>query len=402
MLESPFAFYRGGAAIMAADLDGTPTSGFQVQCCGDAHLANFGGFEAPDRTMVFDINDFDETQAGPWEWDLKRLAASLVVAARDRGFDDEVARRSVAEATRRYRTAMRDFAALRNLDVWYARLDLDGIIGRWGAKVSKADTARLENLARKGRSKTSLKAFDKLTEAVDGTLRIRNDPPLVERLDAFLPAVEAADMEARTRQWVQAYSRSLPPDRRHALAGFRLIDFARKIVGVGSVGTRCWIALFLGRDSGDPLFLQIKEAQNSVLSPYVGKSKNANQGQRVVTGQHLMQAASDILLGWARGDGIDGVRRDFYIRQLWDGKISADLTTIDLAMLPIYGQMCSWTLARAHARSGDRLAIAAYLGSGDAFDRAIVEFALAYADQNQKDFDTAKAAARAGRFVTAP
>ncbi len=401
MLESPFAFYRGGAAIMAADLEGTPTSGIQVQCSGDAHVANFGGFESPERRMVFSINDFDETLPGPWEWDLKRLAASLVVAARDRGFDDAIARRSVAEATRRYRTAMRDFAAQRNLDVWYARLDLEGIIGRWGADVSKTDTVRLENVIRKGESKTSLKAFAKLTETVDGTVRIRNDPPLVERIDAILPAAEAAALEARTRQWMQAYSRSLPSDRRRVLDGFHLVDFARKVVGVGSVGTRCWIALFLGRDQGDPLFLQIKEAQNSVLSNYVGKSKYANQGQRVVMGQHLMQAASDILLGWERGVGIDDVRRDFYVRQLWDGKISADLTTIDVAMLPIYGQMCSWTLARAHARSGDRVAIAAYLGSGDVFDRAIVEFALAYADQNQRDFDAATAATRAGQFVTA-
>jgi hypothetical protein len=208
-------------------------------------------------------------------------------------------------------------------------------------------------------------------------------------------------MEARTREWMQAYSRSLPPDRRRVLADFKLVDFARKVVGVGSVGTRCWIALFLGRDQGDPLFLQMKEAQNSVLAQHLGKSKYANQGQRVVMGQHLMQAASDIMLGWERGVGVDGLRRDFYVRQLWDGKISADLTSIDVALLPVYGQMCSWTLARAHARSGDRVAIAAYLGSGDVFDRAIVEFAVAYADQNQKDFDAATAAAGAGQFVTA-
>jgi uncharacterized protein (DUF2252 family) len=400
MLASPFAFYRGGAAIMAADLEGTPTSGIQVQCCGDAHLANFGGFESPERTLVFDVNDFDETLPGPWEWDLKRLAASIVVAARDRGFDDEIARRSVSEAVRRYRSAMREFAAQRNLEVWYACLDVQGIASRWGDDVSKADSVRFENLARKGRSKTSLKAFAKLTEQVDGRVRIKNDPPLVERFEAFLPEGQAADMKAQTRQWIQAYSKTLPPARRRVLADFQLVDFARKVVGVGSVGTRCWIALFLGRDQGDPLFLQIKEAQNSVLAQYLAKSKYANQGQRVVMGQHLMQAASDIMLGWERGVGIDGVRRDFYVRQLWDGKISADLTTIDPAMLPIYGQMCSWTLSRAHARSGDRLAIAAYLGSGDTFDRAIVEFALAYADQNQKDFDAATAAVRDGQFVT--
>jgi len=351
--------------------------------------------------MVFDVNDFDETLPGPWEWDVKRLAASVVVAARDRGFDDAVARQSVAAAARRYRTAMREFAAQGNLEVWYANLDVEGVIGRWGGDLTKSDTVRLERLVRKGRSKTSLKAFDKLTERVDGTVRIRDDPPLLEHLETYLPANEAATLEAQVHQWLLAYSRSLRPDRRRVFDSFTFVDFARKVVGVGSVGTRCWIALFLGRDQGDPLFLQIKEAQASVLSPYVGKSKYANHGQRVVMGQNLMQAAGDILLGWDRGEGVDGVRRDFYVRQLWDGKISADLTTIDVAMLPLYGQMCSWTLARAHARSGDRIAIASYLGSGDAFDRAIVEFAMVYADQNQKDFDAATAAAHAGHLVTA-
>ena len=402
MLESPFAFYRGGAAIMAADLAQTPSSGIEVQCCGDAHLANFGGFQSPERTMVFDINDFDETLPGPWEWDVKRLAASLVLASRSREFGDAVARAAVAQAVGRYREAMRAFAAMRNLDVWYARLDMNGIIERWGANVSKARIARMERNVEQARAKNSLKAFAKLTERVEGTVRIRHDPPLVERFEAFLPPGEAVDLTDRARLWVSTYRRTLEPDRRRVLDGFRIVDFARKVVGVGSVGTRCWVALLVGRDHDDPLFLQVKEAEASVLEPYLGKSKHTNHGQRVVAGQRLMQAASDIFLGWARAEGPDGRPRDFYLRQLWDGKLSADLTTIEPGVLPIYGQMCSWTLARAHARSGDRIAIASYLGAGDAFDRAIVEFALAYADQTTRDFDAARAAAQAGVLATVP
>jgi uncharacterized protein (DUF2252 family) len=402
MLESPFAFYRGGAAIMAADLAGTATSGIDVQCCGDAHLANFGGFQSPERTMVFDINDFDETLPGPWEWDIKRLAASLVLASRSRGFDDALARLAVLQAVGRYRRAMRDFAAMRNLDVWYARLDLSGIVERWGANVSRARLARMERNVQQAREKNSLKAFAKLTERVDGTVRIRHDPPLVERFEAFLPEGEAGDLEDRARGWISAYRRTLQPDRRHALDGFRIVDFARKVVGVGSVGTRCWVALLIGRDHDDPLFLQVKEAEASVLEPYLRKSKHTNHGQRVVSGQRLMQAASDIFLGWERAEGPDGRPHDFYLRQLWDGKLSADLTTIEPGVLPVYAQMCSWTLARAHARSGDRIAIASYLGAGDTFDRAIVEFALTYADQNTRDFDAATAAAEAGVLATMP
>ena len=401
MLESPFAFYRGGAAIMAADLAGTPTSGITVQCCGDAHLANFGGFQSPERTMVFDINDFDETLPGPWEWDVKRLAASLVLASRARGFDDTIATSAVGQAIGRYRHAMREFAAMPNLDVWYARLDLTGIIERWGANVSKARIAHMERNVQEARSKNSLKAFAKLTERVNGTVRIRHDPPLLERFEDFLPEGEAADLEERTRRWIQAYRRTLEPDRRRVLDSYRIVDFARKVVGVGSVGTRCWVALLVGRDHDDPLFLQVKEAEASVLEPHLGRSKQANHGQRVVLGQRLMQAASDIFLGWERAEGTDGRQRDFYLRQLWDGKISADLTTIEPGVLPIYGKMCGWTLARAHARSGDRIAIASYLGSGNTFDRALVEFALAYADQNSRDHAAARAAADAGRLPTA-
>jgi uncharacterized protein (DUF2252 family) len=402
MLVSPFTFYRAGAAIMAADLDETSTSGIQVQCCGDAHLSNFGGYESPERRMVFDINDFDETLPGPWEWDVKRLAASLVIAAQDRRFDETVARDATAAAVRTYRISMREFAAQRNLEVWYAHLDLDRFVSRWGAEVSKGDLSRMQNNIRKARSKDSLKAFAKLTEPVDGTVRIKNDPPLLERFESIVSADVLAVFETTARQWIQTYSKSLPPDRRHVLATYRIVDLARKVVGVGSVGTRCWIVLFLGRDESDPLFLQVKEAEASVLATYAGKSRYANQGQRVVMGQRLMQASSDVFLGWERGVGVDGQRRDFYVRQLWDGKLSADLTTIDPAMLHVYGQMCGWTLARAHARSGDRVAIAGYLGSGETFDRAIVEFALAYAGQNAADYEEAKAAASDGRLPVEP
>jgi uncharacterized protein (DUF2252 family) len=401
MLVSPFTFYRGGAAIMAADLAHTPRSGIQVQCCGDAHLANFGGFESPERIMVFDINDFDETLPGPWEWDIKRLAASLVIAAQDRTFDESVAREAAAAVVRAYRVSMREFAAQRNLEVWYTHLDLDRFVARWGAEVSKSDISRMQNNIRKARSKDSLKAFAKLTERVDGTVRIKNDPPLLERFESFAPDEIVASFDASARQWIQTYSKSLPPDRRQILSTYRLVDLARKVVGVGSVGTRCLIGLFLGRDADDPLFLQIKEAEASVLAPHLSKSRYTNQGQRVVTGQRLMQASSDVFIGWARGEGVDGLQRDFYVRQLWDGKLSADLTTIDPALLHVYGQMCGWTLARAHARSGDRIAIAAYLGSGDTFDRAIVEFALAYAGQNAADYKDAQAAARDGRLEVA-
>ena len=399
MLASPFAFYRGGAAIMAEDLAQTPTTGIEVQCCGDAHLANFGGFESPERRMVFDINDFDETLPGPWEWDVKRLAASLVIAARDREFGHAVGRQLVAAAMRQYREAMREFATMRNLDVWYARLDLDGILRRWGSVVSKSGLAAMQRSVDRARAKDNLRGLAKLTERVDGEVRIRNDPPLVERFDHFLPPGDADQFEEMTRRWLAGYSRTLEASRRHFLAGYRVVDVARKVVGVGSVGTRCWIALLLGRDDGDPLFLQVKEAEQSVLESHVHKSKVVNHGERVVQGQHLMQAVSDIFLGWDRGDGFDGVARDFYVRQLWDGKLSANLATIDVALLQVYAQMCGWTLARAHARSGDRIAIGAYLGSGASFDNAIVEFAVTYADQNQRDYDAALDASRTGKLA---
>jgi uncharacterized protein (DUF2252 family) len=401
MLVSPFTFYRGAAAIMAGDLATTPDSGIRVQCCGDAHLANFGGFESPERDLVFDINDFDETTPGPWEWDVKRLATSFAIAAQDRGFDDAVARHAVLHTARSYRQAMRAFAGMRNLDVWYARLDVQGLLDRWRSDLSPADLKRVERNIAKGRSKNSLKAFAKLTEQVDGRVQIVNDPPLVVRLDDLLPADRVPEMEGKVQDWVRSYRRTLLPDRGHLVDGYRFVDMARKVVGVGSVGTRCWIVLMLGRDETDPLFLQVKEAEASVLEPYVGKSKYAQHGQRVVEGQRLMQATSDIFLGWDHSTDLEGVKRQFYIRQLWDGKVSADLESMPPTLLAIYGQMCGWTLARAHARSGDRVAIAAYLGSGDPFDRAIAEFAFSYAAQNRRDFELVSKAVRDGRLAVA-
>lgn len=395
MLASPFAFYRGAAAIMAADLARTPTSGIRVQCCGDAHLANFGGFAAPDRTMVFDVNDFDETIPGPWEWDVKRLAASFEIAGRSREFDDKTRTRIVREVVRAYREAMREYAGTRNLDLWYLRLDEASIFERWHDNVPAAAMRRYQKNVAKARTRDSLGAFAKLTAEVDGRVRIISNPPLVVPLEELMPEVAAAELRRQLHEWFRGYRQSLQPDRRQILETFELVDFARKVVGVGSVGTRSWIALLLGRDGDDPLFLQIKEAEASVLEPYVGKASYSHHGRRVVEGQRLMQSASDIFLGWDRATGVDGTPRDFYVRQLWDGKMSADVDTMTPEVLSVYGEMCGEILARAHARSGDRIAIASYLGTGDAFDRAIADFATLYADQNQRDYESVGAAAKA-------
>jgi uncharacterized protein (DUF2252 family) len=399
MLVSPFSFYRGAAAIMAADLATTPSSGKYVQCCGDAHLMNFGGFESPERTLVFDINDFDETLRGPWEWDVKRLATSFAVAAQDLGFDKSVARGAVECATRTYRQTMRDLAAKRNLEVWYARLDPEGVADRWRSDVSKREAQRVQRQADKAVTKDSLRAFATLTERVGGRIRIVSDPPLLVRFEEVVPPGHVDEAFARVETWLESYRRTLQPNRAQLLSGYRMVDFARKVVGVGSVGTRCWIVLMLGRDDNDPLFLQIKEAEASVLEPFVGPSEYPEHGQRVVEGQRLMQAASDIFLGWTRNEGFDGVERHYYVRQLWDGKLAPDLTRAKPGLLSVYGQMCGWTLARAHARSGDRVAIAAYLGSGPTFDRSIVEFALSYAEQNARDHQAVSAAVRDGRLA---
>jgi uncharacterized protein (DUF2252 family) len=401
MAASPFAFFRGAAAIMATDLATTPTSGLRVQACGDAHLVNFGGYESPERSQVFDINDFDETIPGPWEWDVKRLAASFAVAARDLGHEDAAARAAVGCALLSYREAMRDFAGQRDLEVWYAHLDSTAVAQRWSEEITKRDAQRMRRAADKALTKDSVRALASLCERVDGRLQIVSEPPVIVRWQDLVPTEQVDAALGHIKAALRTYRRTLQPDRAHLLDGYRIIDFARKVVGVGSVGTRCWIVLLLGRDENDPLFLQIKEAEASVLEPFVGRSGYKDHGQRVVEGQRLMQSASDIFLGWSRDAGLDAIERHYYIRQLWDGKLSPNLSTATPQLLSVYGKICGWTLARAHARSGDRIAIASYLGSKDVFDRAIVEFAMAYTQQNAHDHAAMAAAVQAGRLAVA-
>ncbi|MFE7652273.1 DUF2252 domain-containing protein [Streptomyces bottropensis] len=400
MMESPFRFYRGAAAIMASDLADSPTSGLTAQLCGDAHLLNFRLLASPERRLMFDINDFDETLPGPWEWDIKRLSASLVIAGRANGFDDAERAHIVSATVRSYREAMIRFAGTGNLDVWYAKIDAD-LLETLATGRLHATKRGQKNLARamaKARTRDSLQAFDKLTETVDGELRIAADPPLLIPAGDLLPDVERSALERQFRGLIERYGRTLASDRRTLLADYRLADVARKVVGVGSVGTRCWIFLLLGRDDQDPLFLQAKEADTSVLAAHVGASRYRNQGERVVSGQRLMQATSDIFLGWERVDGIDGKQRDFYVRQLRDWKGIAMPERMRPKDMRAFGELCGVTLARAHARSGDRIAIAAYLGSGDSFDRALATFAEAYADQNERDHQALVDAVHAGRL----
>jgi uncharacterized protein (DUF2252 family) len=397
MLVSPFTFYRGAALGMAADLAGTPVSGFRAQLCGDAHLSNFGLFATPERRMVFDVNDFDETLPGPWEWDVKRLVASLAVAGRDNGYSRKERRRICMAGAATYRNAMRGFAGSTNLDVFYASIDMDSWMQDWGENLTTKQRRKTEASVEKARTRDSMQALGKLTELVDGERRIISDPPVLVPIEELFPEQSALDLYAALREVFQGYRRSLQPDRRLLLDQFHMVQVARKVVGVGSVGTRAWIVLMLGRDNQDPLFLQAKEAQASVLEPYLGKSKHANHGQRVVAGQRLMQAASDVMLGWLRTDGVEGTSRDFYIRQLWDGKGSALVDLMEPSVLTIYAKLCGWTLARAHARSGDAAAIAGYLGSNDRFDQAVAVFAERYADQNEADYAALKAAVDSGR-----
>jgi uncharacterized protein (DUF2252 family) len=400
MLVSPFTFYRGAAKIMASDLATTPSSGIKVQCCGDAHLSNFGVFASPDRRLVFDINDFDETLPGPWEWDVKRLAVSLLIAARDDGFGRKDQDRIVLETVSQYRTAMRDFAEMPNLAVWYARMEIDSVLREYASQFASKRVKRTEKALAKARTKDSMSAFAKLTQQIDGRAEIVDQSPLIVPLRVLVPGHEHERLFEWLRKLARIYRNSLEHDRRVLLEQFQLSDFARKVVGVGSVGTRAWIALFFGRDGHDPLFLQFKEAEASVLEEFLGKSTFRNHGQRVVTGQKLMQASSDIFLGWLHvAEGMDGRSRDFYGRQLKDWKGSAEIEQMVPEGMAVYGRLCGWTLARAHARSGDRVAIAAYLGGGDAFDRAILEFSKAYADQNERDYQQFVEAVRAGRIV---
>jgi uncharacterized protein (DUF2252 family) len=408
MMASPLAFFRGAALPMAADLAHTPDSGLRVQVCGDAHLANFGGFGSPERELLFDVNDFDETLHGPWEWDIKRLAASLAVAGRAGGLRKVQRSDLLLAAARCYREAMREFADMGNLEVWYSMLTASTLTQALSAdkaaeqKVEKREVEkRIRKAEVKAEAKDSTKAFDELTTVVDGRLQIISDPPLIVRAVDLLAPGEADQILGLLHEMVRRYRATLPNDRRHLLEGYRVVDVARKVVGVGSVGTRCWIVLLEGRSTAqDPLFLQVKEADASVLEPYVGKSRFRNHGQRVVEGQRLMQAASDIMLGWLHTDsGLDGQPHDFYVRQLWDWKFSARLDNASARLLAPYAHMCAWTLARAHARSGDRVAIAAYLGNGDQFDHAIADFAEAYADQTERDHAALVAAVNGGRIA---
>jgi len=399
MLASPFAFYRGAALVMASDLATTPTSGLRVQLCGDAHLSNFGIFGTPERRMLFDINDFDETLPGPFEWDVKRLAASLEVAARENGYVPADREAIVLASARSYRTAISEFAAQTELEVFYASLDIESAIAQYQATVTAKMRKRAQATVAKARTRDSMQAFNKLTQVVDGEPRIISDPPLI------VPVAElySTEVAAELADWVQGYLReyrsTLDTDRRQLLERYRFVEIARKVVGVGSVGTRAWIALVFGRDAADPLFLQMKEAQPSVLEAFCGRSQYANHAHRVVAGQRLMQAASDVFLGWVHVTGIDGIERDFYLRQLRDWKGSAEIEAMVPKGMQIYADWCGWTLARAHARSGDGIAIAAYLGKSDVFDRAIARFATAYADQNERDYGALRAAVANGRIA---
>ncbi|NEE08217.1 DUF2252 domain-containing protein [Streptomyces sp. SID7499] len=397
MSEAPFRFYRGAAAIMAADLAETPRTGIRVQCCGDAHMLNFRLLASPERRLMFDINDFDETLPGPWEWDVKRLSASFVIAGRANGFNTKERATVVRAAVGAYRELMRDFAGMGNLDVWYARFEADELERQLGRTLSTGQRSRWEHAQERARAHDTVQVFDKLTHVVDGRRRIASDPPLLVRLPDLLPDTERGVLETEISRLIDRYAETLQTDRRFLLRGYRVADMARKVVGVGSVGTRCWIVLLLGRDDEDPLFLQAKEADESVLAPYVGGSDFRNQGERVVAGQRLIQATSDIFLGWERVQGIDGRRRDFYVRQLRDWKGIAVPEDMSPKRMALFARLCGATLARAHARSGDRIAIAAYLGAGDAFDRALVTFSELYADQNEKDHQALVDAIKAGR-----
>jgi uncharacterized protein (DUF2252 family) len=397
MLASPFAFFRGGAALMAGDLAGSPASGFGVQLCGDAHVGNFGVFLAPDRRLVFDLNDFDETHPGPWEWDVKRLAASIDVLARHRGAPEQARRAAVVQTVSAYRQAMRGFAEISRLAVAYARIDVADLIEQVRQSDAAFDVDAANKRVARFRRKDSMRAVAKLTRRVDGQLRIISDPPLVVPIGELLPDATAEQLHDLFIELLAGYTATLAPAQRHLINGHRFVDMAHKVVGVGSVGQRAWIVLLEDCDTGHPLMLQAKEANASVLEAHLEPSVFAQHGERVVEGQRFMQAASDILLGWQRVTGLDGVTRDFYLRQLWDGKGSIDLETIDPERIGLLGSACAWTLARAHARSGDRVAIAGYVGSADTFDQAIADFAEAYADQNERDYAALARAVADGR-----
>jgi uncharacterized protein (DUF2252 family) len=398
MLESPFRFYRGAAAVMAADLAPLPETGLQVQLCGDAHPLNFRLLASPERRLVFDINDFDETLPGPFEWDVKRLAAGFVTAGRANGFSVKEQNSAARACVRAYRERMREFAGMRTLDIWYAQDDTDRMRELLASSMGREAGRRIDRATARARTRTHLRAFAKLTLVTAEGRRIAPDPPLITPLGQLSADPSEAGREKELQSLLAGYARTLPSERRHLLRHYRLVDMARKVVGVGSVGTRCWVLLLLGRDDDDPLLLQAKEAQESVLAAYTGGEHYDNQGRRVVAGQRLMQTAGDIFLGWTHVVGLDGQGRDFYVRQLWDWKGIARLETMGPRLLSLFGRWCGASLARAHARSGDPVAIAAYLGGSDRFDRALTEFAQSYADQNERDFEALEAACRSGRI----
>jgi uncharacterized protein (DUF2252 family) len=404
MLVSPFTFFRGAALPMAADLAGTPRSGVTVQLCGDAHLSNFGVFGSPERRMLFDINDFDETLPGPWEWDVKRLAASFEIMGRDRGFTAQDRRGIVVAGVREYQDRMRHAADMGSLQAWYEHLEAGALLKLVRREVRlkrmrKRDVRPTDDMVAKARTRDSTRVLAKRTAEVAGELRIVADPPLIVPIEDIVRAgSEWEDPAPIIKRLLSTYRRTLAVQH-HPLEEYRYVHSAMKVVGVGSVGTRCYILLLLGRDSDDPLFLQVKEAQASVLEPYLSPSAYAHQGQRVVAGQRLMQAATDIFLGWQRIKGLDGVRRDYYVRQFHDWKGSADVDTMLVPAATLYSRICGATLARAHARWGDRIAIASYIGKGGRFARAMADFSSVYADQNERDYLAFVAAVDSGRLA---
>jgi uncharacterized protein (DUF2252 family) len=403
MAASPFAFYRGGALIMAADLAATPDSGIVAQLCGDAHLSNFGVFASPERHMLFDINDFDETLPGPWEWDVKRLAASFEVAGRELGLPVADRREVVLAAAREYRRTMRQASEMGVLEAWYSHIRAEDVMAMvddevLAGRLTRKEGVQAHKVVEKARTRVHRRSFERLVHVVDGELRIAPDPPLIVPIDDLVaPDARRAETEDWMLLLVDAYRASLS-DARHPLEEFRYLDTARKVVGVGSVGTRCYIDLFIGRDMGNPLFLQTKEAPPSVLERFLGVSEFSNCGRRVVAGQRLMQAASDIFLGWLRYKDQDGETRDYYVRQLHDWKGAVEIENLRLGGATLYARLCGSTLARAHARACDRVAVASYLGKGDAFDQAVADFARAYADQNERDYETFMKAIASGRL----
>ncbi len=402
MAASAFTFYRGGAFLMATDLADSPRTDLEVQLCGDAHLSNFGIYAAPDRRLVFSINDFDETLPGPFEWDVKRLVASFAIAGRDRGFKTAERRGVAMAAATAYRDAIVEFAEMDVLQRWYARMDVEDMIGRYGDQATKKQRKNFDRIISKAESKTSLRAAGKLTHVVDGDLRFVSQPPLITPIEELVPAERADSIGSELDDIMRTYAATLRDDLQHLLRGFRRVDLARKVVGVGSVGTRAWVLLLTDHDTGDPLLLQFKEAEASVMEPFLGAAQQDNHGERVVNGQRLMQAASDLMLGWVRVAGFDGVARDYYVRQLWDNKGSARVDKMHVDSMTLYARMCGWTLARAHARSGHPVSIAAYLGSNSSFAEAMATFAELYADQNERDYATVLAAIDDGRLPATP